>query len=84
MLWNIAPRLSVYLIAVLSISRTVSLIYPLRHSSRKETAAPILVYTVLQIVQATLPFWFGATLKFGQTVFREVAIQSRAQSTDPE
>jgi hypothetical protein len=68
MLWNMAPRLSVFLMAVLSISRTISLVYPLRRIRRQDVALPILFYTALQLVQATLPFWFGAKYRFVENV----------------
>ncbi|KAL5258594.1 hypothetical protein ACHWQZ_G009165 [Mnemiopsis leidyi] len=64
MLWNIAPRLSIFLIAVLSISRTLSLIYPLRKMRKIQIAAPVVVYTLLQALQSTIPFWFGKRYKF--------------------
>ena len=64
MVWNITQGLSVFLIAVLSISRTISLVFPLKHISRHQVTLPVLVYTVLLVLQATIPYWFGASYHY--------------------
>ena len=65
-LWNIAARMSVFLIAVLSISRTISLIYPLRmHNMKHRTIlVPVAMYFIIQVIQATIPYWYGVQYQY--------------------
>ena len=57
--WVISAKLSVFLIMVLSISRTISMVFPLIVIPRKYLSVPVLCYLALQVVQNTIPFWFG-------------------------
>ena len=53
--WEIHARLSVFLLAVLSVARTVALTKPLHPVSRRQVLIPISVYTILLIVQESIP-----------------------------
>ena len=64
MLWEIAPRMSVFLVAVLSISRTISLLFPFRRIKKVHIVMPVVSYLILQTVQATIPYWFGAAYTY--------------------
>ena len=55
-LWNVAARLSVFLVMVLSVTRTVYLLFPFRSISKKSVLIIIIFYTVLQLLQASVPF----------------------------
>ena len=70
-LWNIAPRMSVFLIAVLSISRTISLLFPFRRIKRQHVLTPVVLYMIIQVVQSTLPYWFGAVYKYKKIIIGE-------------
>ena len=63
-LWNAFARLSVFLVAVLSISRTFSLKYPFRGVSKRLILGLIAGYAVLQGVQSTIPYWFGVWYRY--------------------
>ena len=66
-LWNAMARMSVFLVAVLSISRTLSMRYPFRRISKRKIVACIIVYSVIQVVQSTIPYWFGAVYHYYDT-----------------
>ena len=55
-LWNIAARLSVFLVMVLSVTRMVYLLLPFRSISKKTVVVIIALYTIMQIIQACVPF----------------------------
>ena len=67
-LWQVCTRLSVFLVAVLSINRTVSLCYPFLKISFKSIYIPVSVYTALVVGQQFLPivagrsFWYATRL----------------------
>ena len=66
-LWNATARLSVFLVAVLSISRTLSMRYPFRRISKRKIVGLISVYTVIQVAQSTIPYWFGSIYHYYDT-----------------
>ena len=63
-LWNIAARLSVFLIMELSVTRTVYLLFPFKNISRKAILILIVVYTMMQFLQASIPFAVSIIAKF--------------------
>ena len=68
LVWNIAARMSVFLVGVLSISRTISLIYPLRKISRKHIIIPCVIYFVILIIQSTIPYWYGVQYRYDKNI----------------
>ena len=60
-LWNVLIRISIYLIAVLSITRAVSLVFPFKKIKRIYITMAIVIYILLQLIQGTVPFWYGVT-----------------------
>lgn len=63
-LWNGAARMSVFLVAVLSMTRTFQLRYPFRIVQRRLILALICGYGALQMLQSTIPYWFGVVYKY--------------------
>ena len=55
-LWNVISRLTVFLVMVLSITRTVFLKFPFWRISTKKVTATIIIYAIIQVGQASLPF----------------------------
>ena len=86
MLWNIFIRMSVFLISVLSITRTVALCLPFRHICRNHVMVPICVYFAMMIVQSTIPFWYNkdyhyhvnsvSCLWFGHKILKKDSVSS--------
>ena len=66
-LWNALARMSVFLVAVLSISRTFSLKYPFKQVSKKLIVGLMVGYAVIQLLQSSIPFWFGVLYKYYDT-----------------
>ena len=60
MLWNITIRMSVYLIAVLCLSRVVTLYRPYSKISLLSVVVPIVCYVLLMVVQAVIPYFHQA------------------------
>ena len=66
--WQASIRLSIFLVAVLSISRTVSLVYPFYKIQRKTILIPVILYLILVLGQQVLPivagksFWYARRL----------------------
>jgi len=63
-LWNMIVRLSVYLIGVLSVSRVVSLYRPYQKMRRRTVLLPIIVYFLLMVFQAAMPFYHGRGYRY--------------------
>ena len=55
-LWNVTARLTVFLVMVLSITRTIFLKFPFWRICTKKIIATIVIYTIFQVIQASLPF----------------------------
>ncbi|XP_063695016.1 type-2 angiotensin II receptor-like [Bolinopsis microptera] len=66
-LWNALARMSVFLVAVLSISRTFSLKYPFKPVSKKMIVGLMVGYAVIQLLQSSIPFWFGTLYQYYDT-----------------
>ena len=63
-LLNISERYSVFLIAVLSVTRACALKYPLLHIKQSRVVSLMLVYFVIQVCLACLPFFKGKSYYF--------------------
>ena len=57
--WNTAVRLSIFLIALLSCSRTLILLRPFRRVSRRVVLGLAGTYLLFQLLLASLPWWFN-------------------------
>lgn len=68
-LWNVAARLTVFLVMVLSITRTVYLLFPFKKISKKAVVITITVYIVVQLVQASVPFAVSFDNSYQQFIF---------------
>jgi hypothetical protein len=72
LVWNTAMRVSVFIIAVLCVSRMIAVVFPLRKLKRLIPIAIISVYALLISVQSSVPFWFGGGYlydKYGVTCY---------------
>lgn len=65
-LWQACTRLSIFLVAVLSISRTVSLYYPFRKISFNSIYIPVALYTMLVLGQQLLPVFAGKSFWYAR------------------
>ena len=63
-LWNVTIRVSVYLIAVLSVSRLISIYLPHKRMSLWSVAVPIVTYVFLMLLQAATPFFRGTKYEY--------------------
>ena len=64
-LFNIASRMSVFLIALLALARAISLVFPLRRGRKKSSyLVPLVLYFVLNIVLASLPLIFSKDMYY--------------------
>ena len=57
--WYTVSRYSLFLIAVLSVARTNSLLYPLFPQQKAWYLAPCGMYLFLLLAQETFPYWYG-------------------------
>ena len=55
-LWNVSARLTVYLVMILSITRTIYLIFPFKKISQRNVLLSVAIYMLIQLGQASLPF----------------------------
>ena len=58
-MFTVTSRLSVFLVAVLSISRTISVRFPFSKIRRTHVILPTAIYTVILVSVALLPFFYG-------------------------
>ena len=58
-LWQILIRLSVFSVGLMSIYRTISLSLPFVKLSKRHIFIPGIGYLVIQMVQQSIPWWFG-------------------------
>ena len=54
----ITSKLTIYLVAVLSITRTMCLVYPFYRINKKIVVASIVLYLIYLLVPATITFWY--------------------------
>ena len=67
-LWYTLCRYSLFLIAVLSIARTHSMVRPLCPPDKRWVLVPVLVYLLLLLVQETFPYWYGNSAHYDSNV----------------
>ena len=68
-LWNISKCMSVFMIAVLSIARTVSITFPFLKVTRIHVAIPVIIYLLILVIQSSLPFVFITDLGTGSYIY---------------
>ena len=64
-LWHVTKNLSVFMIGVLSIARTVSITFPFLKVTRIHVAIPVIIYLFILVIQSSLPFVFITDLGTG-------------------
>ena len=69
-LWSVFIKLSIVMIAVLSITRTVSILHPLSKVSANNFLAIVCVYLIVFVAHSTVPYWFGFTYTYNRTTAR--------------
>ena len=62
-LWQILSRLSVFLVGLMSIYRTISLTFPFVRLSKRHIVLPSVLYAVILMVQQSVPWWYGKSYK---------------------
>ena len=62
-LWDILPYMSIFLISVLSITRTIKLLYPLKFINKSVVLAVIGVYELYLLLRTIIPFILGPKYK---------------------
>ena len=63
-MWNITARYSVFLVAVLSISRTLSLFLPFMRLKTRTVVVVMCCYLSLLVLQGTVPYWKGKRYQY--------------------
>ena len=63
-LWGCVSRVSVFLIAVLSVMRTKSLILPLHKSRQHHVIIPVALYIAAILLQGTVPMWYKVEIHY--------------------
>ena len=63
-LWEILIRMSIFLISVMSIARTVALVNPLHAPRRIHLVLPVVVYLVVLVVQESIPLVLEAQSEY--------------------
>ena len=63
-LWGCVTRISIFLIMLLSIIRTNSLMSPLQPSRQKHIVIPIAVYITCILIQGTVPVWYKLSVQY--------------------
>ena len=58
-MWEMSAKMSISLIAVLSIARTISLSFPFKKVDRVDVIIPVLVLMCVLVFENSLPFLFG-------------------------
>ena len=68
-LWNVFKNMAVFMIAVLSIARTVSITCPFLKVTRIHVAIPVIIYLFILVIQSSLPFVFITDLGTGSYIY---------------
>ena len=63
-LWEISIRMSIFLIGVMSIARTVALVQPLHAPRKHHLMIPVGLYFILLMIQETVPLFMDATSEY--------------------
>ena len=61
MLWYVFAAMTIFLVAMLSISRTIQIVCPFRNLKKKIVIGVIAGYLLLLLLQSTIPLWVGET-----------------------
>ena len=64
MLWYVSVVLTIFLVAVLSITRTIKIVCPFNILKKKVVMGVILGYLVVLIIQSTIPMWVNEVYKY--------------------
>lgn len=59
-LWNVSSKLSIFIIAVLSLARTICVTLPFCRVRRIHVAIPVFIYLLTLLIQSSTPFFFTA------------------------
>ena len=65
-LWGCFSRISIFLIGLLNLLRTNSLLCPLRRQRINEIAVPMFVYMTLIAIQCSVPWWYPVRVSYYQ------------------
>ena len=68
-LWYTLCRFSFFLIAVLSIARTHSLVRPFHPFNKYHVLIPVFLYLGILFVQETMPYWYGRSAYYSPNLF---------------
>ena len=63
-LWGCVSRISIFLIMLLSIIRTNSLMSPLQPSRQKHIVGPIAFYIICILIQGSVPLWYKIEIRY--------------------
>eukprot|EP00116_Pleurobrachia_bachei_P001375 sb/3461637/ len=66
--WNCAIRLAIFLIAVLSCTRALVTVDPFMNVRKGVITWIVGGYSLFQLIQATIPFWFGGTYDYDENI----------------
>ena len=58
LIWHTACGFSIYLMAVLAVTRWLGLVHPLRRIKRRFVAVSILIYLAIQVFKSTMNYWY--------------------------
>ena len=64
--WYITSKLTIYLVALLSITRTISLVFPFYKINKNIALASIVLYLIYLVIPATFPFWYQALYTYNK------------------
>ena len=63
-LWFVVQHTTIFLVAVLNVTRTFSIVAPFKKLRVKYVAGIISFYILTQIVQASVPYWFNVQYRY--------------------
>ena len=65
-LWLVIFRLSVYFVVLMSVSRTLCMMFPFQKIRSSTIITVTVFYTVILLLQALVPFWYNHSFVFNQ------------------
>ena len=66
-IWVVSAKLSVFLVMLLNVVRTIAMVCPLKSIPIKHLKVAVFTYLVLMLVQNSIPFWFGKQYQYWKT-----------------
>ena len=63
-IWYISTAATIFLVALLSITRTLQIVCPFRRLQKSVVIGVIVGYLVVLLVQSTVPMWIGETYRY--------------------